>query len=756
MGKLSLPKMVCIVVWFCAATAVSSPGQTFTTLLYFDDANGANPMAGLVQATDGNLYGTTELGGTSNNCVKSSTEVTGCGTVFKITPAGTLTTLYSFCAQTNCTDGAGPAGLVQATDGSFYGTTLQGGTSGNCQANDGATACGTVFKITAAGVLTTLYNFGGTDGAIPTGLVQGTDGNFYGITYLGGTGSNCPSSQFASGCGTVFKMTAAGTLTSLYNFCSQPNCADGSEPTAGLVEGTDGNFYGITQLGGGSANCTNGCGTIFKITPSGTLTTLHSFDFTDGAYPGGLIQAIDGNFYGTAIGGGANSLPDCASDQFGGEIGCGTMFRITPEGSLTTLYSFCSQTDCADGAKPGGPIQATDGNFYGGTDAYGANGYGTIFKAVVQGMSATLTTLHNFDLTDGRSVAGGMQATNGSFYGTANGGGNLSCGTGSGCGTLWTVSVGLGPFVETQPISGVVGAAVIILGNNLTGATGVSFNGTAATFTVVSSSEIQATVPAGATTGIVQVTTPSGTLNSSVPFQVLASLSLSPVSLFFGTQLLATTSTALTAILTNSSESGGSALTISTIGVAGANSSDFGVSHNCPISPNTLAAGSNCTLQATFTPQAAGPRKSSISISDNAASMVQTIFLTGVGSAINTSPSSLTFSSQPVGTSSIAMPVLITNMGSTVVNLWQIAFIGADAGDFSQSGTCGKSLGAEANCTVNVIFTPTAAGSRTASLMISNDGGGSPQAVPVSGTGTSGAAARKPRLLSGERFKNEE
>ncbi len=213
---------------------------------------------------------------------------------------------------------------------------------------------------------------------------------------------------------------------------------------------------------------------------------------------------------------------------------------------------------------------------------------------------------------------------------------------------------------------------------------------------------------------------------------------LSPPSLFFGTQLMATSSAQDTITLTNNS---GSPLTIKSIAVAGANSNDFGVSHNCPISPNTVAVGEGCTLQGTFTPQAAGPRKSSISISDNSGSGVQTIILTGVGTAISTAPPSLTFSSQQVGTPSGPLPVMITNESGTGVNLWQIALGGANAGDFSQSSTCGKGLGAGANCTINVIFTPAAAGSRTASLLISNDGGGSPQAVPVAGTGTSGPAA---------------
>ena len=224
-----------------------------------------------------------------------------------------------------------------------------------------------------------------------------------------------------------------------------------------------------------------------------------------------------------------------------------------------------------------------------------------------------------------------------------------------------------------------------------------------------------------------------------VNLAVNASLSFSPPSLSFGIQLLATPSPTGVVTLTNAS---GSALAIGSIAIAGANSSDFGVvNQNCPISPSTLATGNSCMLQATFTPQAAGPRKSSISISDNLG--VQTIVLTGVGTAISTAPTSLSFGSQQVGTPSAALPVVITNKGSTSVSLYQIAFVGANAGDFSQSntGTCGSSLGAGANCTVNVIFTPAAVGSRTASLVISDNGGGSPQPVPLTGTGTSAPAA---------------
>jgi uncharacterized repeat protein (TIGR03803 family) len=176
---------------------------------------------------------------------------------------------------------------------------------------------------------------------------------------------------------------------------------------------------------------------------------------------------------------------------------------------LTTLHSF----DFTDGEFPyAGLVQATDGNFYGTTYEAGTNGDGTVFKITSAGI---LTTLHSFDITDGADLQAGLvQATNGNFYGTAASGGVHSFGI------VFSLSVGLGPFVETEPTSGKEGAAVKILGTNLTGASSVSFNGKAAVFKVASSSEITTTVPTGATTGNVKVATPHGTLSSNVSFRV--------------------------------------------------------------------------------------------------------------------------------------------------------------------------------------------------------------------------------------------
>jgi uncharacterized repeat protein (TIGR03803 family) len=451
-------------LWLCAPASL--PAQTFTTLVNFNYTNGANPyFMSLVQGTDGNLYGTTESGGAN-----------GEGTVFKVTPTGTLTTLYSFCAKTNCTDGSLPGGgLVLGTDGNFYGTTLEGGiTADPCGGN-----CGTIFKITPAGELTTLHSFDPSDGeATPYApLVQATNGNFYGTTQSG----------------TAFSITSGGTFTTVL--------AAGAGGYA-LIQATNGIFYGA---GGGGPD-----GTVYSITSGGTLTTLHSFDGTDGSFPvGPLVQASNGNFYGTTTQGGAHDL--CNGEIF---VGCGTVFEITPAGKLTVVDSF----DASDGCYPNGSmIQATNGDFY-GTTLYGdtAGGCyqtpGTIFSITSGG---TLTTVHNFDNTDGENPSGGLfQATNGTFYGTTFQGGA------NGDGTIFSLSLGLGPFVKTLPTSGAVGAAVRILGTDLTDATSVTFDGTAAKFTVASSSEITTTVPSGATTGEVKVVTPSGTLSSNLSFQV--------------------------------------------------------------------------------------------------------------------------------------------------------------------------------------------------------------------------------------------
>ena len=472
-AKLVGWKRASAVFLLCATTAIVASAQTFTTLHSFDGTDGSQSQGGLVQALNGLLYGTAPFGGAA-----------GDGTIFNITLDGTLRTVDSF----NGTDGTSPwNALVQGTDGNFYGTTSNGGANG----------FGTVFKINQ-GTVTTLHSFTNHDGTTPQGgLVQGSDGNFYGTTLYG-----------AFGYGTVFKIAPSGTFTTLHKFSG--GAQDGGYLYPALIQATDGNFYGVTWGGGHY-----GGGTVFRITPAGTVTTLHDFcsvvSCPDGEKAvGGLVQGSDGNLYGTTARGGNNSCNE----------GCGTVFQIALSGTLTTLHLF----NGGDGYSPfGSLVQGTDGILYGLTPFGGTNnscvdGCGTIFSITTSG---TLTTLYNFcsqaGCTDGATpveVGGLIQDTDGTFYGTTALGGN------SNVGTVFSLSVGLGPFVKTLPPSGRVGAAVRILGTNLTGATSVTFNGTAATFNVVAPSFIVTHVPTGATTGNVQVVTPGGTLTSNVPFRV--------------------------------------------------------------------------------------------------------------------------------------------------------------------------------------------------------------------------------------------
>lgn len=456
-------------------------GTKFTTLHSFSGTDGANPV-GLVQATNGFFYGTTEFGGGDSNC----TTRTLCGTLFKITPGGTLTTVYNFCGVLGCPSpvlGGPESAPLQATSGELYGTVITG--------SDGS---GSIFKATPTGTLSVLYSFcsqsGCTDGSTPGfGLIQAANGEFYGVTNTAGT--HC--------CGTIFKITPAGALTTLYDFCAQSGCPDGAQPVAPLIQGTDGNFYGTTQGGGSGAS-----GTVFKITPSGTLTTLYNFCSQPGCSDGfsvqtALVQGSNGSFYGATSQGGSNNG--------------GTLFKITATGTFSTIYEFCSLPNCADGATPTALIRSASGAFYGVT-TNGGSGHGTIFELTASG----LTTLHSFcaqsGCPDGLAPTGLVQGTNGVFYGTTFGGGA------SQDGTVFSLSTGQAPFIETRPTTGKVGEAVTILGYNLTGATSVTFNGVPAAITLQASTEIKTSVPTGATTGKVVVTTPSRTLSSNVNFEV--------------------------------------------------------------------------------------------------------------------------------------------------------------------------------------------------------------------------------------------
>jgi uncharacterized repeat protein (TIGR03803 family) len=476
-GKASILLTVLVAATMFAGMVVPAQAQTFTSLYSFEgvNQNEGNYPQGLVQGIDGNLYGVTLSGGNAG-------EISS-GTFFKISTSGSLKLICTFYATGKCRDAQAPENIVLGANGSFYGVALDGEN----------------FKISAGGNLKVLYTNANSIAVAP--LVLASNKDFYGTTKNGGVNN----------LGTVFKMTPAGKLTTLYSFCSVVVggiCTDGAQPIYALVQGSDGNIYGTTTIGG-TDGVNDGYGTIFKITQAGTLTTLYSFPgYTQPS--SALVEGADGNFYGTTAAGGS------------GTYGAGgTFFTVTPSGSVTTLYNFCSLNHCADGQQPANLYLATDGNFYGITWFGGVNDQGTIFEFSPSG---TLTTLHNFDGADGSGPAGGgtlMQDTNGTFFGTMLQGGSgwPSC-PGDCVGTIFSLDMGLGPFVETVPTSGKAKTAVKILGTDLTGATSVTFNGTEATFKVASSSEITTNVPTDATSGVVKVVTPNGTLTSNAVFLV--------------------------------------------------------------------------------------------------------------------------------------------------------------------------------------------------------------------------------------------
>ena len=465
-----------------AASAVEAHAQTYSVLYNFGSNPGdpENPTySGIIaQGTDGNLY--SGAGGGFG------------GAAYNITPAGTLTTLYIF-------DDGGDDGLINprggltlGTDGNFYGTTSGTYVDGQMEQIIGSA----VFKMTPSGSLTTLYHFTNmNDGAFPLAPpIEGTDGNFYGTT--------CGTDCFGGGStfGSIYKITPSGAFTGAFTELYAFGGTQGRGPADPLVLGTDGNFYGTTQFGG-----TNGLGVIFKITPGGTLTVLYNFDGTHGQTPvGPLIQASDGNFYGTT--------------QKGGSTGGGVVFQMTPTDALTVLHTMNGTTD---GNSPyAGLVQATDGNLYGVNSGGGdpSCSCGTIFDITTGGVFSVVYTFPGTALAN--PYSGLVQNTNGILYGANENGGTEEEGV------FYSLNIGATPFVSLTPNTGAAGSTIGILGRGFTGATAVSFNGSAASFNVVSDTFIRATIPASATTGFVTVTTSSGTLTSNKQFIASTATSL--------------------------------------------------------------------------------------------------------------------------------------------------------------------------------------------------------------------------------------
>jgi uncharacterized repeat protein (TIGR03803 family) len=536
----ALPRLVTVLgcVFLFAVAPIALHAQTYTDLYDVTCTNGclSYPPGILAQGRDGNLYGTMFAGGTGDG-----------GTVFKITPSGAITVIYNFAGA----DGYGPSsGLTLGTDGNFYGTTRSGG----------ANSLGTIFQITPAGVLTTLHSFTGSDGQTPYAPpVEGKNGSYYGVA-LGpiglGTGYSVTSSGtfkllstaipqdsispllLASdgnfygttagggtiGQGTVFRMSATGAVKIVYNF----DGTHGRVPYGPVVQGSDRFLYGTTPAGGSS---TTG-GVIFKLSTSGKITVLHEFDqnsMTDGYGPeDGLVLASDGNFYG-ATSAGLVSAPA----QYG------TLFKIAKSGTYSIQYVF----DATHGAyQYANSMQHTNGTLYGLPNAGGSGGNG-VFYSLAEGIppfvslvgypggaAGTTVEILGDGLTGASNVMFGSGSANFSVvsdtYMTAvvpasGTTGAVTVTTPSGALKSKQIFKLLPVILSLKPTSGPVGTQVTIVGTGLTGATTVTFGGVKATvFTVNSGTQVTATVPAGALTGKIKITTAGGTATSSGTFTV--------------------------------------------------------------------------------------------------------------------------------------------------------------------------------------------------------------------------------------------
>jgi uncharacterized repeat protein (TIGR03803 family) len=473
-----------------------SSGGALTSLYSMAQSDGTT-CSGLSLGTDGNFYGACQNGGANNY-----------GTVFKVTSAGVLTVLHNFAAQGSTSDGCIPyAPPIQASNGDFYGTTAF------CGANN----YGTVYKLTLAGAYTLVYSFQGppNDTVLPFGLVEGTDGDLWGV----GNG------WIISG-GGVFKITLAGKESLVYTF--EPNSdgayPDGKYPNANLIQGSNGDFYGTTEEGG-SANV----GTIFRLTAGGTETVLYSFpNQTDGAYPTlPLTQGPDGLLYGAAT--------DCA----GGGCSQAGLFDITPKGVYKNIYLY--PLVCSNCGQPEAPLLlSTNGTFYSTTEQ-GGIGVGS-FYSLSNGYSPFISLVNVKSGAEGARVGilgqgftsksvvefGGTKATTAKLTPTyilatvPTGAltGNITVTTGSTV-LSTTASYKITPTYKSfTPPSGPVGTVVTFNGTGLTQTTAVTIDAISALFTVVSDSQITATVPPGAATGAIVVTTKGGRVTSSTDFTV--------------------------------------------------------------------------------------------------------------------------------------------------------------------------------------------------------------------------------------------
>jgi uncharacterized repeat protein (TIGR03803 family) len=461
-GRLNLVTILCPLTALLLTGTAHAQAAKFKVVYNMPGQSGMGGGQGeaIAQSRTGSMY---------------STFSGGPGGVFVVTPKGKA-------AEFATSIGGYPVtGVLLGTDGNFYG----------CSQGGGANQIGLVFQITPDGVAKDIYDFTGyADGDTPQGaLIQGSDGRLYGTTYYSRrlNGSNPGSVAFA--------VTTGGAFTTLHQFTQ----AEGYDISAGLVQGFDGNFYGTASQGGLS-----GYGTIFSMTPAGAVTVLHNFAGPEGAVPAmGLVQANDGNFYGATYGGGNDY---------------GVIFRITPSGTYTPLYSFVGNTD---GANPSAPLTlGSDGVLYGTTAFDGPLYGGTIFSMTTSGAFSLLYSFSNNPDKHGYNIyAPVQQNTDGVFFGDSFNGG--TCNPSGGCGVIYTFNTGLEPFVRLVTGFAPEGVEVGMLGQGFSASSVVKFGGTtAAKVKRIGGGFLTATVPAAALTGAVTVTTGATTLTSNSTFRV--------------------------------------------------------------------------------------------------------------------------------------------------------------------------------------------------------------------------------------------
>jgi CSLREA domain-containing protein len=681
---------------------------TERVLWNFASATGDTPQANLIQASDGNFYGTTSADGTGN-----------CGTVFQLTPAGSYTVLHTF----NESDGCNPASsLVQGTDGNLYGTTLG-------DANDG-----TIFKIGLVSPypFTLMHTFSGGDGEFPNGLVQGNDGNFYGTTSAGGSRN----------AGTVFAIrpTAPYSLTVLHNFAGGTN--DGEDPDGGLLQGTDGNLYGTTFYGGAvdddpSAITQRGDGTVFKISPVAPypFTLMHSFgDGTDGYFPSaGLVQGADGNLYGTTQTGGTDGYD-------------GTVFKIstTAPYTETVLHSF--QAGSNDGSRPfAGLVEGSDGNLYGTTSGSGENGGGLVFS-INPSSPFSLSLLYSFGntTTDGDNPQGGLvQGADGNFYGTTqysgtNGVGvafklvstpalaapvSLSAPASVNAGASFTLSY---QVLNAPPAGAAVGTLQQCFATNTAGDTS-GWTGVKTGY--ATSTNVTLTAPTAPGTYTYTLTCggmESNAVTVAVPTAAsFGTMTFSPAATEpQGTSVAVTISDTVT--YNGAQPSGAVTFTLNGVGYAA----------------TCTTAGSPETCSATV-PAATIAALTRNSYSVTAALAADSVYaaVTGAsGTFTVTYPTSYSAPTEPVGTASATQTATIQFSGTFTVGSVSVLTLGATGLDYNPAsgGTCANGFSAKPSttCTVKYTFTPKFAGARYGAIVVKDTSGNTQATVYLNGTGT--------------------